>query len=69
MSQGEVMTTSQKGDDARLVTVCAACLRAYFWQGEFYCGEYRSAGTVDKTIDDLRAGQYGESEHYWTRLP
>lgn len=61
--------TTQKGDDTRLVTVCSACFRASCWQGEFYCEEYRSAGTVDKTIAELRAGQHGESEHYWTRNP
>ena len=34
------------------ITVCASCLRASCWQGEFYCDDYKSAGTVEKTIDD-----------------
>jgi len=47
------------------VTVCSACLRASCWQGQFYCDEYRTAGTVVKTVAELRAGQYGEHESYW----
>jgi hypothetical protein len=35
------------------VTVCASCLKASCWQGEFYCDDYKSAGTVEKTMTEL----------------
>jgi hypothetical protein len=35
------------------VTVCADCLKASCWQGEFYCDDYKSAGTVEKTMTEL----------------
>lgn len=47
------------------VTVCAECLRACCWQGEFMCEAARNAGTVVKTVGELRAGKYGEREDYW----
>lgn len=52
-------------DSARKVTVCDKCFRACCWQGEFMCDAARTAGTVDKTIAELRAGDFGEHEHYW----
>ena len=52
--------------DTDLVTVCSACLRASCWWGEFYCDEYKTAGTVDKTVRELRALGY-EHENYWKR--
>ncbi|MCG8417611.1 MAG: hypothetical protein MJE77_06660 [Proteobacteria bacterium] len=48
------------------ITVCSACLRASCWHGEFYCDEYKEAGTVEKSIEDLRALDL-EHESYWTR--
>lgn len=51
----------------RKVTVCSACLRACCWQGSFMCDAADMAGTVEKTIAELRAGQYGESPHYWNK--
>lgn len=51
-------------DDYR-VTVCDRCLCACCWQGEFMCEDARKAGTVVKTVAELRAGKHGESEHYW----
>ena len=38
----------------RRVTVCAACLRASCWHGEFMCDEARSAGTVEIFAPTLR---------------
>ena len=35
------------------VTVCASCLRASCWHGELYCDDYKSAGTVQKTVGEL----------------
>ena len=37
----------------RTITVCSACLLASCWQGQFYCDEYRTAGTVEKTRAEL----------------
>lgn len=53
----------------RKVTVCSACLRACCWQGTFMCDAARTAGTVEKTIAELRAGKHGESSDYWTKQP
>lgn len=49
------------------VTVCDACLRACCWQGEFMCDAAVGAGTVEKTVAELRASPHGETEEYWTR--
>ena len=38
----------------RLVTVCSACLRASCWQGQFMCDAAQGAGTVERTVSDLR---------------
>lgn len=45
------MTIAQ--DDARLVTVCAACLTASCWHGEFMCSESRYADITKKTVAEL----------------
>jgi len=46
------------------VTVCAKCLCASCWQGIFMCDESREAGTVEKTIKQLKKLKL-ESPHYW----
>ena len=46
------------------VTVCSACLQASCWQGLFYCDEYKTAGTVEKTIEELTALNL-EHPSYW----
>jgi hypothetical protein len=38
----------------RLVTVCAACLCASCWHGEFMCYEAIGANTVQRTVGELR---------------
>jgi epoxyqueuosine reductase QueG len=48
------------------VTVCDKCFRACCWQGEFMCDEARTAGITVKTVAELRAGKFGEHEHYWS---
>ena len=46
------------------VTVCDHCMQASCWQGVFHCDDYQTAGTVEKTIDELR--ELGlESPTYW----
>jgi hypothetical protein len=50
----------------RLVTVCDKCLTASCWNYEFVCEEYRTAGTVERTVAELMAlGR--EHPDNWTR--
>ena len=37
----------------REVTVCAECLCASCWHGEFYCSKYRYANITKKTVREL----------------
>lgn len=37
----------------RVITVCAECLRASCWHGDFYCDAYRNAGLVKKPESEL----------------
>lgn len=46
------------------ITVCDACLQACCWHGIFYCDEYECAGTVEKTIEELRTLNL-EHPQYW----
>jgi hypothetical protein len=62
-----VVGTDQSTGDEKKVTVCDACLRACCWQGEFYCEDYKHAGTVEKTVAELRKLRL-ENEHYWRDL-
>lgn len=56
-----------------LVTVCAACLHASCWQGAFYCEDYISAGTVEKTVAELQTlrklGVVREHPSWWDVCP
>ena len=49
----------------RKVTVCASCLRASCWQGEFYCDEFKHIGTTEKTVGELQKLDR-ESSDYWS---
>jgi hypothetical protein len=53
----------------RKVTVCAACLCASCWQGELYCDQAKTAGTVEKTIRELFQGNLREDSGYWFKDP
>lgn len=46
------------------ITVCDKCLQASCWQGIFMCDEAQFAGTVEKTIDELKALNL-EHPDYW----
>lgn len=46
------------------ITVCSECLRASCWQGEFMCDKARTAGTVEKTREQL-AQLNREHPSYW----
>lgn len=39
----------------RKITVCDSCLMACCWQGQMYCDNAKSAGTVDKTLAELHS--------------
>lgn len=47
------------------VMVCSKCLTAACWYGEFMCNEAVSAGTVVKTVGELKALNREHSD-YWT---
>ena len=58
--------------DGDIVTVCAECLRACCWQGEFMCDGARDADITTKTVGQLRELNArpdfdGETEEYWQR--
>jgi hypothetical protein len=40
--------------DARMITVCSACLRASCWQGKLYCDRAKEAGTARMPARTLR---------------
>lgn len=46
------------------ITVCAECLRASCWQGNYVCQKYMTADTVKKTIARLVKLNL-EHECYW----
>lgn len=50
------------------VTVCSACLRACCWQGEFYCNDYKTAGTVEKPISELAELSREHPSYWWKAL-
>lgn len=46
------------------ITVCDKCLTASCWQGFFMCDDSKFAGTVEKTIDELKELNL-EHSSYW----
>ena len=46
------------------ITVCDKCLQASCWQGAFMCDEAQFAGTIEKTIEELKELNL-ESSDYW----
>lgn len=54
----------EEDPEQKKITVCSKCLQASCWQGAFMCQEAQTAGTVEKTIAELRAlGR--ENPCYW----
>lgn len=47
-----------------LVTVCASCLTASCWHGEFMCGNSRTANVIDKRASELRELGREHSSNY-----
>ena len=50
-----------------LVTVCAACLTASCWHGEFYCDKYKSANITKRTRAELDAMGLEHPDNYSRR--
>lgn len=46
------MTTEAEN---QMITVCDKCLQASCWQGAYMCWEWKGAGKVQKTINELKA--------------
>jgi hypothetical protein len=56
----------------RPITVWDACLTATCWLGLFYCQQYKTAGTCEKTVKELHDlnVQYPCEHHsYWFKSP
>jgi hypothetical protein len=58
-------------DENKVITVCNKCLRACCFQGAFMCALALEAGTVRRTVKQLRAlPEYNrEHEDYWRDEP
>lgn len=52
--------------DNDTVTVCSKCFQASCWLGYFMCADAYSAGTVEKTVEELRELAL-EDEGWWER--
>jgi len=50
------------------ITVCDECLRASCWHGLFMCDLAKSAGTVEKTREELIKLDL-EHSNYWNKEP
>lgn len=46
------------------VTVCAACLCASCWHGEFMCQQSRDADTAERRASELRTLKREHRHHY-----
>lgn len=64
VAEARACAAAMKAWHAELVTVCDKCLQASCWQGIFYCDDYKTAGTTQKTRKEL-AKLNLESSDYW----
>lgn len=48
----------------KLIEVCSECLTASCWHGEFMCLDSKKAGTVLKTVSDLRRFNQEHSDNW-----
>ena len=60
----EMMLKFEEKWKVKKVTVCSSCLRASCWQGEFRCDDYLNAGTVQKSVEELKELNLEDSS-YW----
>lgn len=47
------------------ITVCDKCHQASCWQGIFYCAEFKEAGTIKMTREQLIDEGVCEHPSYW----
>lgn len=50
--------------EQELVTVCSKCLRASCFQGLFFCEDYKTAGTLEKTVKELLELKLEHSDYF-----
>lgn len=48
----------------RMIMVCANCLCASCWHGEFYCEEYKTADVIEKPVSELNKLNREHPDHY-----
>lgn len=46
------------------IIVCDKCLMACCWHGEFMCEEAQNAGTVEKTVKELKELDLEHPRHW-----
>ena len=51
----------------QLITVCDKCLKASCWQGVFMCDDSVNAGTIEKSISELKKLNLEHSD-YWKHV-
>jgi hypothetical protein len=51
-------------DKKTKITVCDKCFMASCWHGEFMCDDARYAGTVEKTVAELRKLDLEHPDHW-----
>jgi len=49
-----------------MTTVCSKCFRASCWQGLFMCEQARIAGTVEKSVSDLKRLNLEHKSYFMT---
>jgi len=60
----DVVRAMKKTDDEGMVFVCAACLCASCWHGEYICQRSKTAGVVGRGISFLRELGMEHEEHW-----
>lgn len=58
------MNRIPKDRDTRLVTVCAECLQASCWHGEFMCDRSQNADTLDVPVYELQRMKREHPSHF-----
>lgn len=54
--------------DSDIITVCDKCFTACCWHGDFMCDEARYAGTVEKSVGELRKLGLEHPSHWRVQL-
>jgi len=55
-------------DDTTEIIVCDKCLQASCWHGDFMCDDAQNAGTVKKTIAELKKLNREHPDHWEKQL-